>query len=99
MKRLIFVLAAGVLTVAATGCFHHNIRQDDPALGHHGCRECGAFGGLAGKSQGLHETRGWRHQPIETEPAGPPTATVAYPYYTTRGPRDFLAPNPPSIGN
>jgi hypothetical protein len=25
-------------------------------------------------------------------------ATVTCPYYTVRGPRDFLAPNPPSIG-
>ena len=31
-------------------------------------------------------------------PAGPPTAQVAYPYYTIRGPRDFLSANPPSIG-
>ncbi len=30
--------------------------------------------------------------------AGPPTGGVAYPYYTNRGPRDFLAKNPPSIG-
>ena len=29
---------------------------------------------------------------------GPPTGQVAYPYYTTRGPRDFLLKNPPSIG-
>ncbi|MCA9154992.1 MAG: hypothetical protein KDA38_09410 [Planctomycetales bacterium] len=29
---------------------------------------------------------------------GPPTPTVGYPYYTTRGPRDFLQDNPPSIG-
>jgi hypothetical protein len=29
---------------------------------------------------------------------GPPTGQVAYPYYTTRGPRDFLLSNPPSIG-
>lgn len=29
---------------------------------------------------------------------GPPTAQVAYPYYTTRAPRDFLNPNPRSIG-
>ena len=34
----------------------------------------------------------------QTGPAGPPTGAVAYPYYTTRGPRDFLAKNPPSIG-
>ena len=29
---------------------------------------------------------------------GPPTAQVGYPYYTHRGPRDFLMANPPSIG-
>ncbi|KAA1258567.1 hypothetical protein LF1_10870 [Rubripirellula obstinata] len=29
---------------------------------------------------------------------GPPTGQTAYPYYTTRGPRDFLMANPPSIG-
>ena len=26
------------------------------------------------------------------------SARITYPYYTTRGPRDFLAKNPPSIG-
>lgn len=31
-------------------------------------------------------------------PAGPPTGAVGYPYYTTRGPRDFLAKCPPPIG-
>jgi hypothetical protein len=30
--------------------------------------------------------------------AGPPSAGVTYPYYTNRGPRDFLAKNPRSIG-
>ena len=29
---------------------------------------------------------------------GPPTGQVAYPYYTVRGPRDFLVDNPPTIG-
>lgn len=29
---------------------------------------------------------------------GPAGGQVAYPYYTTRGPRDFLSPNPRSIG-
>lgn len=29
---------------------------------------------------------------------GPPVGQIAYPYYTTRGPRDFLMCNPPSIG-
>ena len=29
---------------------------------------------------------------------GPETGSVTYPYYTLRGPRDFLLNNPPSIG-
>lgn len=29
---------------------------------------------------------------------GPPSAQVGYPYYTVRGPRDFLLDNPPTIG-
>jgi len=29
---------------------------------------------------------------------GAPAPTYSYPYYTTRGPRDFLSANPPSIG-
>ena len=29
---------------------------------------------------------------------GPPAAQVGYPYYTVRGPRDFLVDNPPTIG-
>ncbi len=32
------------------------------------------------------------------EAYGDPTAQVAYPYYTTRGPRDFFLDNPPTIG-
>jgi hypothetical protein len=31
-------------------------------------------------------------------PAGPPCGQVTYPYYTTRGPRDYFAAHPPSIG-
>ena len=36
----------------------------------------------------------------QTQMAAPPMQgpTVAYPYYTTRAPRDFLDPNPRSIG-
>ena len=29
---------------------------------------------------------------------GPPSTQVAYPYYTHKGPRDFLLDNPPTIG-
>ena len=75
-----------------------------------GCRQCGqsgcrgACGGalgamLNGQLRGaLWPAHGWRHQQEQMGPAGPPTGQVAYPYYTIRGPRDFLLDNPPSIG-
>jgi hypothetical protein len=31
-------------------------------------------------------------------PSGPQTGAVAYPYYTNRGPRDFFAKNPGTVG-
>jgi hypothetical protein len=42
-------------------------------------------------------------QPMNGQPTGDPSqapaaASVAYPYYMTHGPRDFLDKNPQSIG-
>jgi hypothetical protein len=37
-------------------------------------------------------------QQVQQGPPGPPAPSYAYPYYTTRGPRDFFLDNPPSIG-
>lgn len=53
--------------------------------------------------------RGWQRGPtprlaqvprgyLDAYAPGPPTASVGYPYYTLRGPRDFLLDNPPTIG-
>ena len=62
-------------------------------------RHVGRYGGLA-----RHHLTPEEKMALEgsdygaTTPAGPPTGAVAYPYYTTRGPRDFLAKCPPSIG-
>ena len=60
--------------------------------GHHPC-ECHP------RYHGFH--RSLYNVPMMTPPAyqaGPPTAAVTYPYYTVRGPRDFLqdgcGPNP-----
>jgi hypothetical protein len=58
-------------------------------------------GGRYGFFGGAHRTPGYPHHHFSREyvgPQGPPTAQVAYPYYTIRGPRDFLLDNPPSIG-
>lgn len=39
-----------------------------------------------------------RITPTEEGAGAPQSAQVAYPYYTTRGPRDFLLNNPPPLG-
>jgi hypothetical protein len=53
----------------------------------------GAGGGIAGHMAGhnnyMHDTQ---------VGSGVPAPQTAYPYYTVRGPRDFFANNPPSIG-
>ncbi|HYO25427.1 MAG TPA: hypothetical protein VEQ85_10825 [Lacipirellulaceae bacterium] len=57
-----------------------------------GCGPCGACGphGICPNGQTYPE--------YPTFNQGPPVGQTAYPYYTTRGPRDFLRDNPPSIG-
>jgi len=67
-----------------------------------GCSSCTDPGGVVydpGSSRGTKLMGGfsgdrWR-QPFNP---GPPAGAVTYPYYTTRGPRDFLASDPRSIG-
>jgi hypothetical protein len=73
---------------------------------HHGGYGQGGYGhgGYAHHGHGPHGTPGFPHHHGHHRdreyvgPQGPQTAQVAYPYYTIRGPRDFLLDNPPSIG-
>jgi hypothetical protein len=53
-------------------------------------RMAGRQGAMAGRQGGMGGPQGAM--------GGPQGGTVGYPYYTTRGPRDFLLDNPPSIG-
>ncbi|MDX1948682.1 MAG: hypothetical protein SFU86_25060 [Pirellulaceae bacterium] len=68
----------------------------------HGGHGGGHGGGYQGPPHlGTRGTPGFHHHPHSRSyvgPPGPSTAQVAYPYYTNRGPRDFLIDNPPSIG-
>lgn len=77
-------------------------------LGHHG-NGGGIFGHHHGNGGGLlgHHHRGKHSRstagelPHTAQPpmvAPGPVPQYVYPYYTTRGPRDFLMKNPPSIG-
>ncbi|MEM1070684.1 MAG: hypothetical protein AAGI63_17400 [Planctomycetota bacterium] len=75
---------------------------------HDGCRN-GCVAGPLGWQQGGLNYSSHLHPPMCGHGAGkilnnrpftpgPPSAQVGYPYYTVRGPRDFLVDNPPSIG-
>jgi hypothetical protein len=73
---------------------------------------CGHAGGTHGRDcagcgqRGLLESLWGRHSgcccddagPVAQAPPPPSAGYVAYPYYTNRGPRDFLQGNPQSIG-
>ena len=93
MRMAILVVALTILV--ATGCQHN--------LAKNGCSNCG--GGLLGggfdngRPDRIARVRGGELDQLNN-PAngGPPSAATAYPYYSIRSPRDFLVPNPPSIG-
>ena len=97
-------LAALVLFLAAgTGCRNVNLCKDCGDGHHHGMigHHNQGYNGDGQYAHAPYGTPGYRKGPHHREyigPQGPPTAQVAYPYYTVRGPRDFLIDNPPSIG-
>jgi hypothetical protein len=98
MKRALLLLAAlGMLSVFS-GCkllhpFGH--LHGSCLSAPENCNDCGVRGcGLCKLGRCRLHGRGG-------EPAfnpGPQSATVTYPYYTTRGPRDYLARSPRPIG-
>lgn len=90
MKRMI--LAAIMAAMFSTGCRLVDRAFCGPGGGGH-CDRCDAVLGDGGcRGCGL----GGRFR--DPQVAGPPTGQVTYPYYTNRGPRDFLAESPRGIG-
>ncbi len=68
---------------------------------------CGGLGGCGGQLTGQLQAQLDQFKAMTARncanggcglPPGPQTGAVQYPYYTTRGPRDFFMCNPPSIG-
>lgn len=84
MKRALLVLALALLLLpAASGCQALRCKTGENKCGRPGC------GGL------LKNIFCCRLK----QPGGPAdTPTAGYPYYTVRGPRDFLMENPPPLG-
>jgi hypothetical protein len=100
MNRTLLTIAILALLSTAPGCLQRNTCPPGGQCGCGGTGGGGVLGALIGPvSQEIHASQDWRHQRPELGPAGPPSGTVGYPYYTLRGPRDFLVDNPPSIGN
>ena len=109
MKATMFALATLILLV---GCQASKFHTADPVgngpggvgyeshLGHDSSGPLG-LGLLSKLSE--HNRRGADFTPRgqglpDDLMTGGATPTVTYPYYTVRGPRDFLAKNPPSLG-
>lgn len=93
MKRAFLLLV--LVTVVSAGCHFHS----RPRAG--SCGKCGGHGQYSefrAQRQADHVPQIPPHHYRQVEPAGPPTGQYAYPYYTTRAPRDFLLSNPTTIG-
>lgn len=105
MKRAILALAALAVLMCETGCHRNLARNGGGCEGCQQCRTCGRVfsGGLHGSDGRFCGIHGQAHHGAygnvdDGGQPGPTTAQVGYPYYTLRGPRDFLLDNPPSIG-
>ena len=112
MKRVLLGLALVFTLLSSSGCnLMGNRRCSDcnNCNGPLGCRPCNlgwqrggtdyqSYLGNNGGPGGCLGHHANSQPPGAGGPAGAPAAQVAYPYYTARGPRDFLMDNPPTIG-
>ncbi len=109
MKRAMYSVLTVFVLVGLTGCVTHGrspatCMDDSCAQASEGCQSyddpgeeyCGDPGRMV-RCRRCRD-RGCQECCEEVNTPGPPTGAITYPYYTTRGPRDFLADNPPSIG-
>ena len=107
MKKIMYSLLPLIMCACFIGCARQtNMGCRDGCYGD--CNRCGIFGaggnamtaygepcGPLGRLMGSGSPQNPR---AFVGPAGPPTAAVTYPYYTTRGRRDFLLDQPQTIG-
>ena len=105
MKRMMFALLIATMVGTSSGCCILDRLFCRPCAGGacgagggggHGGGGCSTCGPILG--HGRHAGGGHGGGGGEDMYAGQGMGATAYPYYTTRGPRDFLAKNPRSIG-
>ncbi len=100
MKRALLFVA--FVCLVSVGCQSHS------RMANRKCQTCGPAAGhgqYSRLSAGCNQQGSPDYVPYipkdyaqQMEPAGPPTGTYAYPYYTVRGPRDFFLNAPSTIG-
>jgi hypothetical protein len=96
MKRSILALALFGLTLAmSSGCGLN--QKCNNCNGPLGCRPCKVGWQRGGTDYGAALSHS-DYRNDNNVGSGVPAPATAYPYYTNRGPRDFFANNPPSIG-
>ncbi len=95
MKRLLVSLLAASMLAAVVGC------ANGPEGCDSGCgqpQNCSRRAGLMCRHGGDPVRGGRCGKCSEAFTPGPPIGQVTYPYYTVRGPRDFLQRVPTPIG-
>jgi hypothetical protein len=87
------------------GCYQGGGGCMNGACGNGGCRggACGGNGGCCNGNGLINHAVGSMLDCAQTDASynfnqGPAVAQTAYPYYSVKGPRDFLMKNPPTIG-
>ena len=97
MKRALFVLLMLAVVAGLTGCVQDRMyaRRNAPDPCDIFANSEGIYDGVGynpyARARTARMARMARRQEEELINPGPPTGTITYPYYTTRGPRDFLA--------
>ncbi len=84
MRYTLLASAAALLLAFGSGCANNCMSGN---CGEGGCPPGGGCGPLSGVAHSRNYTG-----------SGEPTAQVAYPYYTVRGPRDYFLDKPATIG-
>ncbi len=94
-------MGQGGMGYGAGGMGHGGMGHGGMGQGGCGIPGCGLMGRLCGRcgAGNQHPYGGVSpHTPPMAGPFGGMSPAYGYPYYTTRGPRDFFMDNPPSLG-
>jgi hypothetical protein len=92
--------ASGTCGLGSCGCGNGGGAFGSGCCTGGGCRKLvdGIAGGFCGPNGCAMCPTAQQYPEYPRFTPGPPVGQVAYPYYTVRGPRDFLQDNPPTIG-